>query len=54
MYRADTVKHLQLKARDFDVLEEIIIRVYAEGLSIMEAPSFRYDTRLRQLSCEDS
>ena len=44
MYRADTVKHLQLKARDFDVLEEILIKVYAEGWSIIELP-FRYMTR---------
>ena len=44
MYRADTVKHLQLKARDFDVLEEILIKVYSEGWSIIELP-FRYMTR---------
>lgn len=44
MYRADTVKHLQLKARDFDVLEEIIIKVYVEGWSIIELP-LRYMTR---------
>jgi dolichol-phosphate mannosyltransferase len=44
MYRADTVKHLQLKARDFDVLEEILIKVYAEGWSIIELP-FRYMSR---------
>lgn len=44
MYRADTVKHLQLTARDFDVLEEILIKVYAEGWSIIELP-FRYMTR---------
>jgi ubiquinone/menaquinone biosynthesis C-methylase UbiE len=44
MYRADTVKHLKLKARDFDVLEEILIKVYSEGWSIIELP-FRYMTR---------
>ena len=44
MYRADTVKHLQLKARDFDVLEEILIKVYSQGWSIIELP-FRYMTR---------
>ena len=44
MYRADTVKHLQLTARDFDVLEEILIKVYSEGWSIIELP-FRYMTR---------
>jgi dolichol-phosphate mannosyltransferase len=44
MYRGDTVKHLQLEARDFDVLEEILIKVYSEGWSIIELP-FRYMTR---------
>lgn len=44
MYRADTVKHLRLTARDFDVLEEILIKVYSEGWSIIELP-FRYMTR---------
>jgi ubiquinone/menaquinone biosynthesis C-methylase UbiE len=44
MYRIGAVKNLQLKARDFDVLEEILIRVYAEGWSVVELP-FRYMTR---------
>jgi dolichol-phosphate mannosyltransferase len=44
MYRLAAVKNLQLKARDFDVLEEILIKVYAEGWSIRELP-FRYMTR---------
>jgi dolichol-phosphate mannosyltransferase len=44
MYRADTVRHLQLNARDFDVLEEILIKVYSEGWNIIELP-FRYMTR---------
>lgn len=44
MYRADTVKHLELTARDFDVLEEILIKVYSEGWSVIELP-FRYMTR---------
>jgi dolichol-phosphate mannosyltransferase len=44
IYRVDTVKQLQLHARDFDVLEEILLRVYAEGWSIAEIP-FRYVSR---------
>ena len=31
MYRRDTLETLQLKARDFDILEEILIKVYALG-----------------------
>ncbi len=44
MYELDAVKSLQLQARDFDVLEEILLRVYAEGWSIAELP-FRYMSR---------
>jgi dolichol-phosphate mannosyltransferase len=44
LYRLDAVKELQLHARDFDVLEEILLRVYAEGWSIAELP-FRYMSR---------
>ena len=35
MYRRDVVTGLTLEARDFDVLEEILIRVHAEGWRIM-------------------
>ncbi len=44
MYKLDAVKSLQLQARDFDVLEEILLRVYAEGWSIAELP-FHYRGR---------
>jgi dolichol-phosphate mannosyltransferase len=44
LYRLDAVQELLLKARDFDVLEEILLRVYAEGWSITELP-FRYMSR---------
>ena len=44
IYRVDAVKQLPLNARDFDVLEEILLRVYAEGWSIAEIP-FRYRSR---------
>lgn len=41
MYRTDTVKNLKLTARGFDVLEEVLIRIYTEGWNIAELP-FRY------------
>lgn len=44
MYHSDTLKSLPLEARDFDVLEEILLRIYAEGWSIQELP-FAYMSR---------
>ena len=44
MYRADAVKDMPIEARDYDVLEEILLRVYAEGWSIAELP-FEYKVR---------
>lgn len=44
MYHSDTLKSLQIEARDFDVLEEILLRIYAEGWSIQELP-FSYMSR---------
>ena len=44
LYQLDAVKQLTLQGRDFDVLEEVLLRVYAEGWSIAELP-FRYTTR---------
>jgi dolichol-phosphate mannosyltransferase len=44
MYRTEALRKLHLQARDFDVLEEILIRVHAEGWSILELP-FRYMSR---------
>src|SRR5205814_8482506 len=44
MYRRDVVTGLTLEARDFDVLEEILIRVHAEGWRIIEVP-FAYMAR---------
>jgi len=44
MYRADVLHKISLEARDFDVLEEILIRIYAEGWTIRELP-FRYMSR---------
>jgi SAM-dependent methyltransferase len=44
MYHRDVLKGLSLVARDFDILEEILIRVHAEGWRILEAP-FHYMAR---------
>lgn len=44
MYRRDVVAKLHLTARDFDVLEEILVRVHAEGWRIREIP-FHYMSR---------
>jgi dolichol-phosphate mannosyltransferase len=41
LYRASAIKGLNLESFDFDVLEEILIRCYAEGYRIREIP-FRY------------
>lgn len=44
MYRRDVLTGLKLQARDFDVLEEILIRIHAEGWRIQEVP-FHYMAR---------
>jgi len=44
MYRRDILAGLRVEARDFDVLEEILIRVHAEGWRIQEIP-FHYMAR---------
>jgi dolichol-phosphate mannosyltransferase len=44
MYRRDTLRNLTLTARDFDILEEILIRVHAQGWRIREVP-FHYTAR---------
>ena len=44
LYRRDTVDGLDLRARDFDILEEILIKIYTQGFRILELP-FRYLTR---------
>jgi len=41
LYRAAAIKGMSLESLDFDVLEEILIRCYAEGYKIKEIP-FRY------------
>lgn len=44
MYRRDVLARLDLKARDFDVLEEILVRVHLLGGRIKEVP-FHYQAR---------
>jgi len=44
LYRASALSSLDLRSNDFDALEEILIRCYAEGCKIVEVP-FRYVPR---------
>jgi dolichol-phosphate mannosyltransferase len=44
LYKGDILRGLELEARDFDVLPEILIRVYSEGWKIKEVP-FAYAPR---------
>jgi dolichol-phosphate mannosyltransferase len=44
MYRREVLENQSFIARDFDVLEEILIRVHAQGWRIREVP-FHYSTR---------
>src|SRR5467141_588107 len=45
LYRGAILRELELKATDFDVLEEILIRVLAAGYRVHEVP-FRYRARV--------
>lgn len=44
LYRRSALERLALQSRDFDVLEEILLRVYADGWRIAEVP-FHYMAR---------
>ena len=44
MYRRDLLPGLHLVSRDFDILEEILMKVYAEGYTVREVP-FSYTPR---------
>jgi dolichol-phosphate mannosyltransferase len=44
MYRRAALAGLSIRARDFDALEEILIRVHAEGWRVLEVP-FHYMAR---------
>lgn len=41
LYRSSTIRDMPIESTDFDALEEILIRCYAEGWRIKEVP-FRY------------
>jgi dolichol-phosphate mannosyltransferase len=44
LYHVGVLRQLQLSARDFDVLQEILVKAYAEGWRVREVP-FRYEPR---------
>jgi dolichol-phosphate mannosyltransferase len=44
MYRRDILDGIRCDARDFDILEEVLIKVYAQGFRVRELP-FRYLSR---------
>jgi dolichol-phosphate mannosyltransferase len=44
LYRAAALDLGPVKARDFDVLPEIVVRAHAQGLRVVEVP-FRYEPR---------
>jgi dolichol-phosphate mannosyltransferase len=44
MYRSTIVKNLKLDARDFDVLEEILVKIFVNGGRVKEVP-FHYGAR---------
>lgn len=44
LYRRDSLERIKLEARDFDILPEILIRIYAEGWKVKEVP-FAYHPR---------
>lgn len=44
LYNADVLRHATFRARDFDILQEILLRAYAEGWRVEEVP-FDYRPR---------
>ena len=44
LYRREVLKHVTLEGRNFDVLEEILVKAYAGGFSVTEVP-FTYFPR---------
>jgi dolichol-phosphate mannosyltransferase len=44
LYRRDALQHADLRARNFDVLEEVLIQIVADGWQIREIP-FHYQPR---------
>jgi dolichol-phosphate mannosyltransferase len=44
LYRRSALRDIKIESRDFEVLEEILIRLYAQGYQILEVP-FHYAPR---------
>ena len=44
LYRGDVLREQVYSARDFDILQQIVIRAYADGWHVQEIP-FRYEPR---------
>lgn len=44
LLKADAVRNAQLSALDFDIVQEVLVRAYAEGWTVQEAP-MRYAPR---------
>jgi glycosyltransferase involved in cell wall biosynthesis len=40
MYNRSALRDIKIQSRDFEVLEEILIRLYAQGFQIMEVPFY--------------
>lgn len=38
LYRTDVVNSLRLQAEDYDILQEVLVRAYAEGWRVLEIP----------------
>ncbi len=45
LYKAEVIKSYSFAARDFDILQEILVRAYAEGWRVREVP-FKYEPRV--------
>lgn len=45
LYRADLVRDTKYRARDLDILQEILVRAYMDGWNVQEIP-FEYESRV--------
>lgn len=48
MYNRKVFENLKITATDFDILEEILIRIYGEGFSIIEIPFYYQSKQFRK------
>lgn len=44
LYKSSTIKGIEFAGRDFDILQEIIVKAYSSGWKVLELP-FHYKTR---------